>query len=54
MKIRIPFASKPRNPFVAAARSRRAGAHGPSSGARRQQMRLELRHEIDRLRHHSP
>jgi hypothetical protein len=53
MKIRIAT-SKPRNPFVAAARSRRAGVHGASGGARRQQMRLALRHEIDRVRHDSP
>lgn len=53
MKIRIAT-SKPRNPFVTVARSRRAGVHGPSGGSRRQQMRLALRHELDRLRHDSP
>ena len=41
---------KPRNPMVALSRQRRAGAHGPSARARRQQDRLALRHEVDRLR----
>ena len=40
--------TKPRNPFVAASRSRVAGAH--RTGAPRQQARRELMREIDRLR----
>lgn len=42
---------KPRNPFVAAALRRAAGAHRPGAGARRQQARMALRQEIERLRH---
>ena len=42
--------AKPRNPFVAAALRRAAGAHRPGAGARRQQARQALRREIDRLR----
>lgn len=53
MKIRLAN-PKPRNPFAPAARSRRAGVHGPTGGARRQQMRLALRHEVDRLRYDTP
>lgn len=41
---------KPRNPLVAASRQRRAGAHGKSAGARRQQEERGLRREIERLR----
>lgn len=41
---------KPRNPFVGAALRRRAGAHRSGAGARRQQARKALRHELDRLR----
>ncbi len=41
---------KPRNPFVVAGLMRRAGAHGPAAGARRQRAARELRREIDRLR----
>ncbi len=41
---------KPRNPFVAASLRRRAGAHQPGTGGRRQQAARELRREIDRLR----
>lgn len=40
--------SKPRNPFVVAARRRAAGAH--RIGAPRQQARRDLQREIDRLR----
>jgi hypothetical protein len=39
---------KPRNPFVAAARRRAAGAH--RSGAQRQQAQRELQREVERLR----
>ena len=41
---------KPRNPFVAAALHRCAGAHRSGTGARRQQAIRELRREIQRLR----
>ena len=41
---------KPRNPFVAPALRRQAGAHQAGAGARRQQGRHELRRELDRLR----
>jgi hypothetical protein len=41
---------KPRNPLVAASRRRRAGAHGKSAGALRQQAERGLRREIERLR----
>ncbi|MCK6424348.1 MAG: hypothetical protein L6Q75_04570 [Burkholderiaceae bacterium] len=37
---------KPRNPFVAAARLRAAGRHGPDGGARRQRERQALRREL--------
>jgi hypothetical protein len=39
-------ARSPRNPFVAAARLRRAGAHGPGRGGQRQQARRELQREL--------
>ena len=42
-------ASKPRNPLVPAARQRRAGAHGPTGGARRRQGRDALRRELHAL-----
>ena len=42
---------KPRNPFVAAALRRPAGAHRTGNGARRQQGRQDLRRELDRLRY---
>lgn len=38
-------ALKPRNPFVAAARFRRAGPHAPRDGSR-QAARMRLRKEI--------
>jgi hypothetical protein len=41
---------RPRNPLVAASRSRHAGAHGKSNGAKRQQAERGLRQEIERLR----
>lgn len=41
---------KPRNPFVAAARMRLAGAHRAGRSAQRQQAGRELRREIERLR----
>ena len=37
---------KPRNPLVAAARLRRAGAHRRSASAERQRARLALRHAL--------
>ncbi len=43
-------ARRPRNPFVAAARSRVAGAHRSRSGALRQAARRELQREIDRIK----
>lgn len=45
-------ARKPRNPFVAACRMRRAGRHRGNDP--RQQSQRDLRREIDRLRTHSP
>jgi hypothetical protein len=45
---------KPRNPLVCACRFRRAGAHGPLAGARRQRAAQALRREIERLRPTSP
>lgn len=42
--------TKPRNPFVAATLRRVAGAHRMGPGARRQQGRQALRHELERLR----
>lgn len=47
-------APKPRNPFVAASRMRRAGAHGAGGGALRQQAQRSLQCELARLRTHSP
>jgi hypothetical protein len=41
---------KPRNPFVAAAHLRRAGAHRAGGTALRQQAARERRREIQRLR----
>lgn len=49
MKIKLT-APKPRNPFVAAARQRVAGAHGPSASAQRSQARRDLQRELDGLR----
>jgi hypothetical protein len=47
-------ARKPRNPLVAAAMRRQAGRHGQTVGALRQQSRIALRREVDRLRLHGP
>lgn len=41
---------KPRNPFAAAARMRRAGEHRAGAAAQRQQAARALRREIERLR----
>ena len=49
MKLSMP-PRKPRNPFVAAAHQRRAGAHRTGHAALRQQAGRELRREIERLR----
>ncbi|MBX3622713.1 MAG: hypothetical protein KF891_22315 [Rhizobacter sp.] len=48
MKITLT-AVKPRNPLVAAARTRRAGIHRPTRGALRQTLNRSLRHEVDQL-----
>jgi hypothetical protein len=40
---------KPRNPLVAPAHFRRAGAHRPRGGAPRQQSGRALRRELDQL-----
>lgn len=48
--MRIQIATrKPRNPIVAAARLRVAGAHGRSASASRFQAQRSLQREIDRL-----
>jgi hypothetical protein len=49
MKFQIT-ARKPRNPLVAAARLRVAGAHGPSASASRLQARRSLQRELGDLR----
>jgi len=41
---------KPRNPLVAAARFRRAGAHRPDSGQARRAGRREMRQELERMK----
>jgi len=38
--------TKPRNPLTALARLRRAGAHGPSGGSRRQAGQRALRRDL--------
>ncbi len=48
MKITLPRIPT-RNPLVQPCRQRRAGAHGPSVGARRQQSARELRRELERM-----
>lgn len=48
MKITIA-AFKPRNPLVAAARTRRAGSHRPTRGSVRQHLHRTLRQELDQL-----
>ena len=45
---------KPRNPLVAAARLRRAGAHRRSGSAERQHARLALHHALVHERHPLP
>lgn len=42
-------ASKPRNPLVAATLTRRAGAHGQTEKAARQQQRQRLQQQLDEL-----
>ena len=55
MKIKLST-RKPRNPLVAAARFRRAGAHRPHGGAIRQESGRNLRRELDLISRtkHSP
>jgi len=48
MKVTIT-ARKPRNPLVAAARFRRAGAHEPRGGSLRQACARTLRRELAQL-----
>ncbi len=43
---------KPRNPLVAAARQRAAGAHRPSQQAQRASARRLLQRELQALDHH--
>lgn len=45
----ILLQDKPRNPYVAAALTRRAGAHGKTRKAARQQTRQRLQHDLDAL-----
>ena len=47
---------KPRNPWVALARFRRAGSHQPCAGALRQQANKTLKRALDQLERapHSP
>ena len=47
-KLIVKF-SKPRNPFVAAARFRRAGQHGAGSGSARPEARRALERELSTL-----
>jgi hypothetical protein len=47
-RLHLP-ASKPRNPLVAAALTRRAGAHGQTEKAARQQQRQRLQQQLDDL-----
>jgi hypothetical protein len=53
MKIHL-HALKPRNPLVAAARQRRAGAHRRSASAERQRACSALRRELQHERHRLP
>ena len=55
MKITVTALS-PRNPLVAPAHFRRAGAHRPGGGALRQRRGRALRRELDQLERskHSP
>jgi hypothetical protein len=45
----IVKASRPRNPFVAAARFRRAGQHGAGKGGERREARRALERELSTL-----
>jgi hypothetical protein len=45
----IVKASKPRNPFVAAARFRQAGRHGANDGAARREACQALKRELSKL-----
>ncbi len=47
-KLIVPT-SRPRNPFVAAARFRQAGAHDGGDGAQRREGRHALKRELDQL-----
>jgi hypothetical protein len=47
-KITVPTA-RPRNPFVAAARFRQAGAHGTDHAGERHEGRLALKRELSEL-----
>jgi hypothetical protein len=53
MKITL-HALKPRNPLVAAARQRLAGAHRRSASAERHRARSALRRELQHERHLLP
>lgn len=44
----------PRNPLVAAARFRQAGAHRTDTGAERRQAQMTLRREIEHLPQRRP
>ncbi len=48
MKITLPRVPA-RNPLVRPCHLRRAGAHGPSTGAKRQRSARELRRELERM-----
>jgi hypothetical protein len=48
MKITLPRVPA-RNPLVRLCSQRRAGAHGPSTGAKRQRSARELRRELERM-----
>ena len=53
MKITLNL-SKPRNPLVAAAHGRLAGAHRRSRGGQRQQQKFELQRELQAHQRRSP
>lgn len=53
MKISLNL-PRPRNPLALAARSRRAGAHRPGTGALRQQARRALRRDLDSMKPPNP
>jgi len=54
MPVVIVKPRKPRNPWVAACRFRRAGEHRAGGGALRQQARRHLERELVPLRTHTP